>query len=128
MQTTFENWNDRLTGRCKDSRKVANNTYLERRAATFTIKGKTTGIGSIALKLHNTDIMTAYPDNTVTLNTGGWRTVTTKARMNDFLPFGRIYQKDFIWYLSLGNVDHVYDDGMELSETDCTVSYTGSLK
>jgi hypothetical protein len=125
MKTTYQNWNDRLTGRCKDRRKVANNTYLERRAATFTIKGKTTGIGSIALKLHNTDIMTAYPDNTVTLNTGGWRTITTKARMNDFLPFGRIYQKDSIWYLSLGNVDHVYDDGIELSETDYTVSYTG---
>jgi hypothetical protein len=116
MKTTYQSWDDRLTGRCKDRRKVANNTYLERRA------------DSIALKLHNTDIITTYPDNTVTLNTGGWQTVTTKARMNEFLPFGRIYQKDFIWYLSLGNVDHVYDDGMKLSETDCTVSYTGSLK
>ena len=35
---------------------------------------------NIALKLHNTDIVTLYPTGDMSLNTGGWYTVTTKER------------------------------------------------
>lgn len=66
----------KLTGRCSQSRKVANNTYLERRG------------DDIALRLHATDVVTFHADGTATLNSGGWLTVTTKARINDYLPGG----------------------------------------
>lgn len=43
--------------------------------------------------------------NTLTLNTGGWKTKTTKDRMNDFMAIHNIYihiiQKDNIWYIDL---------------------------
>ena len=45
---------------------------------------------SIKIKLHTTDILTFYKDNTVRIYTGGWHTVTTKARLNSWLP-GNIY-------------------------------------
>lgn len=67
----------RLTGRCAQSRKVANNTYLQRRPN-----------GDIAVKLHRTDVVTFHADGTATLNTDGWLTVTSKARINEWLPGG----------------------------------------
>lgn len=66
----------KLTGRCSQSRKVANNTYLERRG------------NDIAVRLHATDVVTFHADGTATLDSGGWLTVTTKARMNEYLPGG----------------------------------------
>lgn len=61
-------------GKPSDSRKIGNNTYVERRGE------------DIAVKLHNTDVVTYRPDGSITLDSGGWRTVTTKARMNEFSP------------------------------------------
>lgn len=79
----------KLTGRCSQSRKVANNTYLERRPE-----------GDIAVRLHATDVVTFHPDGTVTLNSGGWLTVTTKARINDYLPGGIVLSSiKGRWYL-----------------------------
>jgi hypothetical protein len=65
-----------LTGRCHERRKVANNTWLERRPN-----------GDIGVRLHETDVVTYSPDGSITLDTGGWFTVTTKARINEFTPF-----------------------------------------
>lgn len=79
----------KLTGRCSKSRKVANNTYLERRAD-----------GDIAVRLHATDVVTFHADGTATLDSGGWLTVTTKARMNDYLPGGIVLSSiKGRWYL-----------------------------
>jgi len=83
-----------LTGRCKDRRKVANNTWLERRDD-----------GSIGVRLHDTDVVTYHPDESITLNTGGWFTVTTKDRMNTFSPFG-ISSVKGEWQVALRNPDY----------------------
>jgi hypothetical protein len=37
--------------------------------------------GTIYVRYHNTDVV-AFTDRVIELNSGGWRTVTTKARMN----------------------------------------------
>jgi hypothetical protein len=37
--------------------------------------------GRYVVTLHQTDIVT-YDEDSITLNTGGWKTATTKARMN----------------------------------------------
>lgn len=42
--------------------------------------------GPIIVRYHETDIVTAYVDGSVSFDSGGWRTYTTKERMNDFLP------------------------------------------
>lgn len=70
-------------------KKLANNTYLHE-----TQDG-------IAVRLHNTDVVTIHPDNTYTLNSGGWQTFTTKARINEFSP-ARLGQDKGIWYLYVG--------------------------
>lgn len=84
------------------SRKLANNTYLERRDDD-----------SIAIRLHATDVVTFQP-GTVTLNSGGWRTVTTKERLNRVLP---VWSKAGTWYVG-GNGDEpiVYDDGITFTD------------
>ena len=76
FSTRYAELDARLTGRCAKSRTVANNTYLERRG------------DDIAVRLHATDVVTFHADGTATLNSGGWLTVTTKARMNEWLPGG----------------------------------------
>lgn len=68
-------------------KKYANNTHLERRNAD-----------TIAVVLHCTDVVTFHRHSpyragasdvqAVTLNTGGWLTVTTKERINRVLPGG----------------------------------------
>ena len=72
--TNYEQADALLTGRNHASRKIANNTYLERRD------------DSIAVRLHATDVVTYYPNGSVRLNTGGWFTVTTKDRIHRFCP------------------------------------------
>ena len=67
-------------------RKVGNNTYLH------------AVDDGIAVQLHATNVVIIHPDNTYTLNTGGWYTVTTKARINDFSP-ARVYSDKGIWYV-----------------------------
>jgi len=84
---TYAQLNEKLTGRNINGRKIANNTYAERRG------------DAIAIRLHSTDILTFNANGSVAVNTGGWKTVTTKARLNDYLPNGfRIYQTKGIWY------------------------------
>ena len=62
--------------------------------------------GRTIVRLHSTDIVDVDTrDNTITLNTGGWNTVTTKERMNAVLrafnsPY-RVYQRDFQWYVQM---------------------------
>ncbi len=100
---TFEQANSKLIGRCSQRRKVANHTYLERRDG-----------GNIAVKLHDTDVVTFWPDGAVILDSGGWRTVTTKDRMNSYS--GRhIWTERGVWYVG-GGYDRgkavVYADGI----------------
>ena len=64
-----------LQGRCRESRKLQNNTYLQRRPG-----------GDIAVRLHHTDVLTFSPSGEITLDTGGWHTVTTRDRINCYLP------------------------------------------
>lgn len=71
-------------GKPSQTRKLANNTYLNRRGA------------DIAVTLHSTDVVTYHPDNTVTLATGGWQTVTTKDRINAYAPF-RVWSERGRW-------------------------------
>ena len=60
--------------------------------------------GTVAVRYHRTDVATLHPDGTVTLRTGGWRTVTTKRRINQALRYFGVptvvYQHRFNWYLA----------------------------
>ena len=82
----------------RNSKKLANNTYLLRDGVNF------------AIRLHETNIVTITPKNHYILNNGGWQTMTTKDRMNRYLPCN-IWQEKGLWYLS----GSLYYNGMELN-------------
>jgi hypothetical protein len=82
----FTQANERLGNR--SSHKIGNHTYLRRREG-----------GDITVKLHDTDVVTFHPDNSVSLNSSGWRTVTTKDRINCYSPW-RVYSEKGVWYCS----------------------------
>jgi len=84
----------KLAGRVE--RKIGNNRYLEQ-----------TGEGTICLRLHHTYIVVFYANGDIKLNSGGWRTVTTKAAINEVSP-RRVNQVKGEWYVG----DREFFDGM----------------
>jgi hypothetical protein len=77
--------NEILAGR--PSKKIANNTYLKQREN-----------GSIAVMLHSTDIILFLASGMVKVDSGGWKTPTTKQRLNEYLEGWQISQEKGIWY------------------------------
>lgn len=104
---SFTYFDSQLQGRNKSKRKLANNTYAERRGE------------DIAIRLHQTDILTYKKDGTIVANSGGWKTSTTKDRLNNYLPTGvSIHQERGIWYWSHGDGDRViFTDGDSIGPT-----------
>jgi hypothetical protein len=90
------------TAKNKDNGKpLANNTRLMKRGESY------------AVRLHQTDIVTINPDGTHTLNSGGWRTMTTKARINEFGPV-TITQSKGAWFVNYPGGECLYEDGMTI--------------
>jgi len=79
-----------LGERNRGQRKIGNNTYayIERD-------------GSVSVELHGTKVVRFYQNGLVQLNSGGWRTSTTKQRINKYSPV-KIFQKNFEWFLANG--------------------------
>jgi hypothetical protein len=97
----WTNQNERLGAR--DSRKIDNHTYLQRRG------------DDIAVKLHDTDVVTFKKDGSVVLDSGGWLTPTTKDRINDNLgDYGYISQKNRQWTVHVAGKEYPYKDGMTI--------------
>lgn len=92
------------------SRIVANNTLL--------IDYKD---GSRAVRFHTTDVVTER-DGIITLNSGGWRTVTTKERINNPIGMKRnfpyLYQRDSQWFIGEG----VFYDGIQFDSAGTQIS------
>lgn len=60
--------------------------------------------GETIIRLHGTDIVRKRADGSCALNSGGWKTVTTKDRMNDHLPAGYyLYSDKGQWFVSHGH-------------------------
>lgn len=73
--------------------------------------------GRRAIRLHDTDIITEYPDSSsFKLDSGGWRTKTTANRINSFIPTGTLFEFRGRWLLMLGGPDDPYEfkDGMTI--------------
>lgn len=81
---SFDQAAEILAGR--SSVRLGNNTYLEQQHAL-----------EIVVRLHRTAIVKFHADGQVTLHTGGYRTVTTKERINQFIK-GHVYQRDYAWF------------------------------
>lgn len=101
LQTTVA-WQAFIAGgRSKVSRKPANNTVVRMDGADAVIR------------LHDTDIVRVLAGGGYQLNSGGWRTKTTKERINAYTP-ARISQRGGVWYMSDGSL---FEDNMTI-DTD----------
>lgn len=90
----------------RDKKKIGYETII-RRIDDFTM----------AVKYHNTDIITIDVSNIVKLNNGGWDSRTTKDRMNQFLRCRDIYinQKNYEWFITSKETGTIpYVNGMQI--------------
>ena len=87
----------------RNTRKVGNNTYAE-----------ILSDGSVGIMLHSTYVVKIHEDNTYTLNSGGWQTLTTKDRINQYSP-KYVYQKNFEWFVKINDKSYPFIDGMVVS-------------
>lgn len=84
--------------------------------ATTIVRGPDLGVG---VQYHNT-VVAYLRSGVVTLNSGGWRTNTTKLRMNQFAnqfcasKFS-VYQRDYEWFVRTPQGDVEFFDGMEVT-------------
>lgn len=111
----YKQANELLVGRNKSKKVMGNNTRLIRHE------------NDICLRLHEMNIMTFKPDGSLVLNSGGWKTVTTKARMNEHLEGYSITQAQGIWYLHKG---HEYDamGDSRIFEDGIAIDSQGNIK
>ena len=75
--------------------------------------------GTKSFFYHSTAIVGCYTDGTIRLNSGGWRTFTTKNAMNQAsnqydLGFG-VYQRNFDWFVTWKGQELPFEDGMILN-------------
>lgn len=78
---------------------------------------------TITVRFHGTAIFRITSDGTITLNSGGYRTYTTKHRLNEIARLGQdgyesvfsVHQKDFNWFV---NGDTPFEDGMIIPSDD----------
>ena len=90
----------------RDSRKLCNNTYLQRRVD-----------GNVVVKLHGTDVLIFRPDDSVEYQTGNWHTNTTKDRMNSYGADGRwIWQEKGVWTIGTRDKRVLYKDGVTITK------------
>jgi len=101
----------------RNRKKVANNTYLVRREN-----------GDIVLILHESPILTAT-NGSLVLDSCGWQTLTTKERINRYLPTGwTLYSENRIWYLEdPQKARYAFADGITI-EPDGSVKNAADLE
>lgn len=75
---------------------------------------------STAIYYHSTAVV-QFTFDEIILNSGGWKTATTKARMNQASnQFGlgySVYQKDFSWYVNFNGKTLDFSDNMVLKRS-----------
>jgi hypothetical protein len=72
--------------------------------------------GTKAIRLHNTDVVT-MKDNNFILNSGGWRTPTTKDRINKYSP-ASVWQTNGQWFVS----GSLFYDGITINKEGKVIS------
>lgn len=71
----------------------------------------------VGIRHHNTTIITIDYHGGTTLDCNGWRSRSTKTRLNKWLPKGyNIYQENHVWYLYTPNGEkYTYQDGLYIT-------------
>lgn len=73
--------------------------------------------GYTCVRYHQT-VVIKFNDKSIILNSGGWRSNTTKTRINQasnqFDLGVHVYQDNFQWLVLYNGVRHEFEDGMRL--------------
>lgn len=104
MVNQYSYYDGLLVGRCKESKKLELNTYAKR------LDDKT-----IAIRLYDTDVVLYKDNGVVELNSGGFRTVTTKDRINKYSPL-RLQQVKSVWYVMGQETETMFFDGIQFRD------------
>jgi hypothetical protein len=93
-----------------------------KRATKITFhKGNDYSMDYYSLSYHKTWVVTWYADGRISLNTGGYRSVTTKRRINDAI-FGKgsVYQRKGKWFFydSDSKMDTPFEDFMVINKLE----------
>lgn len=99
----IKKWGDTLL----KASKVANNTW------------RLDLIGAVVIVFHKTIILTIWPSGAVTVDTGGWQTVTTKDRINRFQNLFRVSSDRGEWFVYVRGHKLPFSDGMTISPPNC---------
>jgi len=71
--------------------------------------------GDKTIRLYNTDIL-QFKGDKIILSSGGYKTNTTKSRINQFLPGEiKVYQKNFKWFINNNGRELEFFDGIEIN-------------
>ena len=93
---------------------MAQQYRLGTRSTTFSRGGD----GTLRVTYHNTDVVSVAATGAITLDSGGWRSHTTKTRMNQAAhQFGldfSVSQKDYAWFVDYRGKRVPFVDGMVL--------------
>ncbi len=77
--------------------------------------------GSTRVVYHNTTVV-QFNQDLIVLDSGEWRTATTKSRMNQtshqFNLGYRVYQENFDWFVRFNGKTLEFRDGIELNRSD----------
>lgn len=77
--------------------------------------------GGIAVRYHVTNVVIYYSNGLIYINSGGYKTVTTKARINTYTN-ARVYSRNYEWYLYPSSQEFV--DGMMIQANGEPTSVT----
>lgn len=93
-------------------------------AQSRIVRGRATRVsqpdetGAINVRYHDTDVVRVFSDGSIRLDSGGWRTATTKLRMNQaasqFLLGFHVYQTNRQWFVQVAGQEapFPFEDGM----------------
>jgi len=87
-------------------------------------RDETFSVAEMKFHFYHQNLIVAEDNGFYHLSSCGWKTMTTKERINRYLPRGyRLYQKDKKWYISAPNDEtFAFEDGMVI-RPDGTVVY-----
>jgi len=76
------------------------------------------------IRYHQTYVVRIHANGFYTLKSGGWKTMTTKKRINEYSS-ANLYQRDFEWYLADGTEFH---DGIIVDRNGKEANIPESIK
>lgn len=93
------------------ARNKAKGKPIERNTRVILQRSDDNGVPVYGIEYHETTIIEIYIDGKYIYDTGGWQTISTKKRMNEYGPI-TIYQREGIWYARNGATHIPYVNGM----------------